>query len=447
MVRHSVPNWGQTRPVSPSRKRIDPSGGPSVNERVDAGRLADTSLAELLAHGRNTAFSGGLFFRPAAGERMIVSFDQGFITGATGPWENSERLQQSLADLLPTEQLRLAEGHAQRQQLSLFTAVERLSLLPPPTLSSARESLITQGIESLCRLPRQARYAFVAQQTPQSSGKAVHIDALKLVIICAGSELGNGKARAYVESLADRPVQIAEGHLRPLLDTLSGPPRAVVHALGRPCTVHRLVDEPVAPEDQVRATLYGLWLTHELAVGDTRSWSGPPRTHADSAASGTRRLALSDSGRPSTQYSSRPQSRAPGDERSSTWPPNRLTQPPTNPANTVEAAARQKAMEKRVVEAWMASESDPDRTQRAADFVRRAASIYPKNARIQFFAARLDAQTNRLVSAVKRFEQVLELDPNNDDARREMNQLRSTMLPPAKKGFSLKDLFGRGKKS
>ncbi len=102
-------------------------------------------------------------------------------------------------------------------------------------------------------------------------------------------------------------------------------------------------------------------------------------------------------------------------------------------------------MEKRVVEAWMTSESDPSRTERAAEFARKAASVYPRNARIQFFAARLEAQTNRLGSAIRRFEQVLELEPGNDDARRELNRVRETMLPPARKAFSLKNLLGRNK--
>jgi cytochrome c-type biogenesis protein CcmH/NrfG len=125
----------------------------------------------------------------------------------------------------------------------------------------------------------------------------------------------------------------------------------------------------------------------------------------------------------------------------STGPPS--AQLASRKTTSAEAGARQAAMERRVVEAWMASESDPDRTERAADFARKAASVYPRNARIQFFAARLDARTDRLGSAVKRFEQVLELEPGNEDARRELTRAREMALPPARKGFSLKKLFGR----
>lgn len=100
-------------------------------------------------------------------------------------------------------------------------------------------------------------------------------------------------------------------------------------------------------------------------------------------------------------------------------------------------------MEKRVVDAWVLAESDPSLTEKAARFAHKATSIYPRNARIQFFTARLDAQCGRHREAARRLELALQIEPEYDDARRELNQLRQSMNTPAQTGFRLKDWFSR----
>jgi Flp pilus assembly protein TadD len=82
-------------------------------------------------------------------------------------------------------------------------------------------------------------------------------------------------------------------------------------------------------------------------------------------------------------------------------------------------------MEVKVEEAWMRAEADPARAHQITAIVTKAVSVFPKNARMHYYLARLHQQANRVEEALQELEIVLSLDPNDKQADADLAALRS----------------------
>lgn len=422
--------------------------------------MEETSIVELLVSARALAFTGTLVLRSPDGADTVLGFDGGCLTGEHGVSAAATRA--ALAGLLPEQQLGLAAQHAAQSGEMLLRSVERLSLLPPQTVTTLRRELLIGSLQALCRLPGETHYTLREEALVADQERPLRVDLLPAIVSCAHEELEDRKAKRLVASFGEHTLRLRPGTTRFLLDTLTGPPRAVVAGLARRARCARaLVVDGAARVDWAVSTLYALWLLQYLEVEADAAQNVGEAVLADpinaTGTSGTRRLSLPSSGRQerTSEVHFNASAGETQDPSAESQAPRAATPPAATPASTVserpgtpsvspaEIASRERAMEKRVVEAWAAAESNSDVTERAARFAHKAAALYPRNARIQFFTARLDARAGRPREAMRRLQVALRIDPDYDDARRELTQMRQTGSSPTHTGFQLKNLFSR----
>lgn len=447
------------------------------------GTLGETSLAELLAEAYNHAFSGRLELEldseRASAVVSRIELLNGSVCGANGPWLTPELAEESFAGLLPPDLLQLAREHASEYALDTFAAVERLKLLPANGLRAARESCVVHGIRQLSAAAA-GRFRFVPE-ADDGAASPLWVEALEplnLIVTSLLSGARSERSEQLVAAFADGELSIDPVGARSLLATLSGPARPVVEALLRaPSSVAELRQRSPHAGAAVTSALYALWLTHHLRVR-ARDHAAPSPVGSSpppSSASGTRQAVTlrSSAGAEPSPYPPRPpstgslraplasqmvprgtssssvripaQSTAPATVSSS--PPVASSVPPFAAEAPAEWLARQEAVKERkledkVVEAWSLLQADPASLERVASFIRKAASLFPRNTRMRFFSACLREREGDVAAAVSELERVLSLDPRHDDARRELRRLRSSQLPPSV-GDRLKRLFGK----
>ncbi len=396
-------------------RRVDSDSPPSGSAGQSlAGRLGDVSVAELLAYCRNRSFTGTLFIKPPDAERHKLHFERGLLSHAAGPWQSLELYQAVLGQMLPPEHIELASNFAEHAKVSLVDAADRLSLLPPSSIAASREALVGAGLQQLCQASEESRFAFVHRAQPPNDGIAVEppLDTLNLIVACTLTER-RPKAWREVSRFANTKLRIEAQNRAVLLGILEGPARAIVNQLVHtPQSAQALAELGLVSRDQIVASVYTLWLTHHI-VSSVGGWPGLEAAGISSAnASGTHRVDLSGSGT------------AP--------PPVARSGPPSSIPSPATIYERERAMEKKVLDAWLTAQTNPERAERASTFARKAISVFPRNPRIRLYAARLYQQTNRAHAAIEEFEHVLRLDAKNEDARTELDQLRRTLLPPPK---------------
>ena len=165
------------------------------------GSLAETSVPELLARAYRVSFSGSSILEPADAAPATVRFVGGAVVDASGVATTTELEWEVLGRLLPSETLDFATQHAQQYGVTPFGAVERLVLLPPESLVSARQALTALEVQALCAMSGDVRYAFVAPtegDAPVLPGTSV--EPLGLLASCFLVELaartGSAKRRA-----------------------------------------------------------------------------------------------------------------------------------------------------------------------------------------------------------------------------------------------------------
>jgi tetratricopeptide (TPR) repeat protein len=101
---------------------------------------------------------------------------------------------------------------------------------------------------------------------------------------------------------------------------------------------------------------------------------------------------------------------------------------------------QERTAESKSLEAWALAEGDSRQLSRALAVVERAAKAYPKNAQIRFYCACLHKQARDVNRAMNEFRLVLDLEPDNMEAQRELSLLRRNS-ESAKRG-----MFGRLRK-
>jgi hypothetical protein len=283
---------------------------------------------------------------------------------------------------LPDETLAFVERHAEQYQVDLFSAVAQLALLPHDSLRAAREAFVLRGVEKLAKLRGTSKYRFRpgAERLKGSDEIEPPVPLWNLVIAAA---LGDGRelARPLIQGIQTHVLTVSSDGRFKL--SLTGPTRAVVEALGRqPRSMLELERLDLVPKATLWAIVYALWSTgHCLAV------------------------------------------------RPSQVPPSE----PPPPGSTREHQER--ALEDKVLEAWVLAETDQRRLDSASAFAVKAVAMFPRNARLQYYSACLHQRAQRLEEAKSGFSRALSLDPNYADARRELAKLQALAERPGLKRF------------
>lgn len=98
-------------------------------------------------------------------------------------------------------------------------------------------------------------------------------------------------------------------------------------------------------------------------------------------------------------------------------------------------------MEAKVEEAWSLAQADASSVPRLASFASKAASLFPKNARIGFHLACLCERDGRADDARAELERVLAFDPEFEDGQAMLWRLRGGGSGNSV-GARIKRLFG-----
>jgi tetratricopeptide (TPR) repeat protein len=160
--------------------------------------------------------------------------------------------------------------------------------------------------------------------------------------------------------------------------------------------------------DRLVALVYTLRATRQVAASGFRD-SRVPRTASSQglrSVSPDERLSLPSSGAPGRDRHKESQAKRLWDERT---------------------------MEARALEAWASAEGDDRQLKKALVIVDRAAKSFPRNAQIRYYRGCLHKQANDVEQAMTEFRRVLDLDPENLEAMRELEVLNRRANAAAKK--------------
>ncbi|HEY6726830.1 MAG TPA: hypothetical protein VI197_22510 [Polyangiaceae bacterium] len=286
---------------------------------------------------------------------------------------------------LPDETLSFVDRHAVQYRLDPFGAVARLALLPPESLRAAREAFVQRGVERLARLSGTSKCRFRPGGERLKGFEELEppVPLWNLVTAAALAdprELGKPLMQAIQAQLL---TVSSDARFKA---SLTGPARALVDAIARqPRSVLELERLDLAPKATLRAIVYAFWSTgHFVAVRPSQAPSSEP------LASGSAR------------------------------------------------EQQERALEDKVLEAWVVAEADQRRVEKASAFAVKAASIFPRNARLQYYSACLHQRAQRFEEAQNGFARALQLDPNYADARRELAKLQALV-----EGAGFKRFFGK----
>jgi hypothetical protein len=396
----------------PNVKSSEPATGDDSSSRE--GRLSTTSVPELLARAYRVRFTGALTLEPVDAAPSVIRFIGGSVGEVSGPWKSPELEWEALGRFLPPDTLDFAKQHADDYRVDPFDAVTRLVLLPPESVASARQALAVRGIETLCELSGDVRYAFVAPADAESPSTGPTLEPLGLLAACFLVDSQRERAALSVAPHEHGRLSVDAERARPLIPTLNGPVRAVLESLSRaPTGVQGLRERNLVPNAELVAAVCALWITREI-VGPAPSVPSvfpasrfPPRSST-----------------PPPGHSVPPFHQA----ASSMPPPRKNSGFVRAGGGTAESGAKEHAMEQKVEEAWMRAEADPSRAHQITSIVTKAIGVFPKNPRLHYYLARLHIQANRVEEAVKELECVLELNPEDAQAASELATLKARFV-------------------
>lgn len=356
-----------------------------MQPNADQLLLADVSVAELLADAYKQEFSGSLIFEDDRGSLSAIRCHKGEVVQVTGTSYSVALARGALAMFLPDETLSFVDRHAMQYQMDPFSAVSQLALLPQESLRAAREAFVQRGVEKLARLRGASKCRFRPGGERLKGCEELDPPMPLWNLVMAA-------ALADPRDLAKPLMQSIQAHLLTVSGdarfkaSLSGPARALVEAIARqPRSVLELERLDLAPKATLWAIVYALWATGHFAAV-----------------------------RPSQAPASEP--------------------PPSGSAREHQ----ERALEDKVLEAWVLAEADQRRVEKASAFAVKAASIFPRNARLQYYSACLHQRAQRPEEAKNGFARALQLDPNYADARRELAKLQALV-----DGSGFKRFFGK----
>ena len=376
------------------------------------GRIGDGSVPELLARAYRVSFTGTLMLEPADDPPSSIRFVDGAVVEARGPFRVPEREWEVLGRLLPPETLDFARQHADQYGVEPFGAVERLMLLPTESLETARQALTVAGVEVMCELAGDVRYAFVPPSEPAREGER-GVEPLGLLASSFLLESQRERAARSIAPFEHTTLVVDVERARELIPKLSGSVRGVLDLLVRsPGSVQSLRERGLLSNEELVASVCALWITREVTVKVPELKSSQPPAPVS--------VRPSSSGLPVSMPPFAPAT-------SSMLPPRKNSGFIRADRSEVERSAKEYAMEQKVEEAWMRAESDPARAQQIATVVVKAVAVFPRNPRLRYYLARLHIQASRLEEAVRELERVLELDPTDAQAGAELERIKTRL--------------------
>jgi hypothetical protein len=352
----------------------------------------------------------------------------GAVVRASGPWRTSELEWEVLGRFLPPETLEFAAQHSADYSVGPFQAVERLVLLPRESLDSARQALTVFGVQVMSQFVGETQYRFLppSDRAEGDTEPAVPVEPLGLLVECFLVDPHRERAARAVATFEHATLSFDPERVRRLLGNLHGPVRAVLESLVlTPGSVQMLRERGLVSPDELTACVCALWITCEVTV----------RGHAASQTFAAVRSPASSV--PAKPSSTPPASSVPAKASStppavadvlSSLPPRRDSGFVRAQSSPPDGGAREHAMELKVEEAWMLAEADPARAEKIGGVVLKAVSVFPKNPRLRYYLARVHIKAHRLEEAISELEQVLVLDPDDVDAKLELERLRE-LLP------------------
>lgn len=386
-----------------SAKSSESAGDGDASKRE--GRLAHTSVPELLARAYRVEFSGTLLLEPADGAPSSVRFVVGSVVEASGPFKTAEHEWEVLAQLLPSDSIEFAQRHAGEYGLDPFAAVEQLMLLPVESLASAKQALTIRCVESLCGLLGDVRYTFVAPADGQVE-LGVPLEPLALLMACFATDSQKERAARSIATFEYATLSAEAERARRVLATLHGPLRGVLDAIVlSPNSVHSLRERKLLPSDELIAAVCALWITRVVTVRTSGSFAAPTQSVPPRVAG-----SIPPFSPPTT----------------SMLPPRRDSGFQRAIREEIPRGPKETAMELKVEEAWLTAEADPSRAQQITTIVVKAVAVFPKNPRLRYFLARLHIQANRLDEAMKELLAASELDPTDAEIAAELAKLRAS---------------------
>src|SRR5262245_10989636 len=219
---------------------------------------------------------------PADATPSSIRCVSGAVVEATGPFKTSEHEWEILGHLLPPETLEFAVRHAGEYGIEPFAAVERLMLLPSESLVAARQALTVRGVQAMCGLTGDVRYAFVAPGGgPSETGMT--LEPLSLLMACFLVDSHKERAARSIATFEHATLNAPPDRTRRVLATLHGPLRAVLEAITlSPTNVHALRERHLASSEELVAAVCALWITRVVTIPPPSS--GSMRAPAQSVA-------------------------------------------------------------------------------------------------------------------------------------------------------------------
>lgn len=371
------------------------------------GRLLDHPLAELLAFAVNNGLSGTLILEPPGHRATRIGFKAGRVFRAQSPEDDSTAMLDALELLLPPESLEFAQTHAREHGVHLFTAVERLALLPAESLELSRRAFLKRQVETAGRLPEGTSFCFVGEQADLSQfpGPAEPLEPVSLVVSSLLSHRhGLSRAREHIDPFKHDKLSLSPK--APIeKSAFTGAMRAIVTRLERtPESLWELRQSRQLPDDELMALIAALWLTGNLISPRSRISSPARDSHvappATSAVPPRKSFVRPTAGKPQTSAG----------------------------RGAREQQAKELEAEAKVFEAWLKCEADPSRAERTSTLIDRVVNLFPRNPRIRYYNGCVHKLANRPERAAEEFQRVLVLEPGHHDARRELGLL-NTLRP------------------
>ena len=374
-----------------------------------AGRMENSPLPELLTYAFNQSFSGTLVLESDEHGKSAISFNQGSVAHAFAAGQEETFANQALSAAgLPLDLLSAARHSASGAPLDVFTLVEGQRLLQPERIEFARARFVESQTLSLTRLPGHTVYGFFEglDYLSASPGPLEPLEPLLLIFQAILLEPAVKRCRHLLDPFKrDRmslspSARLHDAHFdaseRSVISRLSGAPHSFEDL--------RLLN--LTSEDR----LVALRATGQVAATAETRDSRVPRTVSSQALK-----AVTPSERSNDADGSQRRGKLSEAEAKRLWD---------------ERAAEAKALE-----AWASAEGDHRKLKRALAIVDQAAKSFPRNAQIRYYRGCLHKQANDVDQAMSEFRRVLDLDPENLEALRELEVLNRRARAGAKKGM------------
>lgn len=400
-----------------------------------AGRLQSSPVPELLAYAHNHRFTGALVLESEQRARSGVFFEKGAVLRARASGIEQQLARRVLREAaLSGDDLVVAARFARESGRDIFMSVDELGLLPPERLEVARAEFVHQQVRALVELPADSVYGFFPELDTlrKLPGPSRPLPALNLIIDCILAEPSLERCRQQLEPFRNDRMTLLEP---------SSPDAAARPALIWP-VVARLSRAPhsfeelrllnLVEERELVACMYALRLTRRVIRegNPTRRPSWPSRVARRTSSQGFR--AVGGSEPPAAKRSA----------HRDTLPEVGYRPPESEVPRRRLSDAEQKRYwqeqnaESKALEAWAIAEgSDAAGVEKATLIVEKALAFFPDNPRIHFYAGCLYRRARRYEEAANEFRRVLTLDPDNLEARHELDSLLRRSDPPSKGVF------------